>query len=53
MIAGYHPLVKQVLDGERSLSDLPAHLRTEGEEAVRLVQAADRAPVTLSVAVEY
>ena len=52
MIAGYHPLVKQVLDGERSLADLPAHLRTEGEEAVRLVEAADRAPVSLSAAVE-
>ena len=52
MNAGYHPLVKQVLDGERSLADLPAHLRTEGEEAVRVVQAVGRAPVTLSAALE-
>ena len=51
-MTGYHPLVKQVLDGELSLADLPQNLRAEGEEAVRLVQAADRAPVTLSVGVE-
>ena len=52
MTAGYHPLVKQVLDGELSLADLPRELRAEAEEAVRLVEAADRAPVTLSLAVE-
>ena len=52
MIGGYHPLVKQVLDGELALADLPAQLRTEAEEAVRLVHAADRAPVTLSAGVE-
>ena len=52
MMAGYHPLVRQVLDGELSLSDLPRDLRAEGEEAVRLVHAADRAPVTLSAGVE-
>ncbi|HYL55343.1 MAG TPA: hypothetical protein VEU73_07175, partial [Gemmatimonadales bacterium] len=51
-MAGYHPLVKQVLDGELSLSDLPRDLRAEGEEAVRLIQAANPAPVTLSPAVE-
>jgi len=51
-MAGYHPLVKQVLDGELSLADLPRDLRAEGEEAVRLIQAADDAPVTLSPAVE-
>jgi hypothetical protein len=51
-MAGYHPLVKQVLDGELSLADLPRDLRAEGEEAVRLIQAADHAPVTLSPAVE-
>ncbi|TLY54183.1 MAG: glycoside hydrolase family 13 [Gemmatimonadetes bacterium] len=52
MMAGYHPLVKQMLDGELSLADLPPELRGEGEEALRLVQAADRAPVALSPAVE-
>lgn len=52
MMAGYHPLVKKVLDGELSLADLPRELRAEAEEAVRLVEAADRAPVTLSSAVE-
>ncbi len=52
MIARYHPLVKQVLDGELSLADLPANLRAEAEEAIRMVQAADRASVTLSPAVE-
>lgn len=51
-MAGYHPLVKQVLDGELSLADLPRDLRAEGEEAVRLIQAANPAPVTLSPAVE-
>jgi AMP-activated protein kinase-like protein len=52
MMAGYHPLVKQVLDGERSLADLPLDLRAEAEEAVRLVHAVDRAPVTLPAVVE-
>lgn len=52
MIADYHPLVKQALDGELPLADLPAHLRAEAEEAVRLVRAVDRTPVTLSAAVE-
>jgi Glycogen recognition site of AMP-activated protein kinase len=52
MTARYHPLVKQVLDGELSLADLPRDLRAEGEEAVRLIQAANPAPVTLSPAVE-
>jgi AMP-activated protein kinase-like protein len=51
-MAGYHPLVKQVLDGELSLADLPRDLRAEGEEAVRLIQAAHHAPVTLSPGVE-
>jgi hypothetical protein len=51
-MATYHPLVKRLLDGEVVLADLPAELRAEGEEALRLVAAVDRAPVTLSRALE-
>ena len=43
-----HPLVKLLLDGEVRLSDLPAELRSDGERALRLLEAVDRAPVTLS-----
>jgi AMP-activated protein kinase-like protein len=46
--AGYHPLVKRLLDGEVSLAELPSHLRAEGEEALRLLGAVDRTPVELS-----
>ncbi|HMJ57698.1 MAG TPA: hypothetical protein VK467_01085, partial [Gemmatimonadales bacterium] len=42
----FHPQVKQLLDGEISLADLPAALRAEGEEALRLLAAVDREPVT-------
>jgi len=52
MTTGYHPLVKRLLDGELSLAELPPELRAEGEEALRLVGAADRAPVALSSALE-
>ena len=52
MTMGYHPLVKRLLDGEVSLAELPPELRAEGEEALRLVGAADRAPVALSPALE-
>ena len=52
MTLGYHPLVKRLLDGELSLAELPPELRAEGEEALRLVGAADRAPVALSPALE-
>src|SRR2546422_299496 len=52
MTAGYHPLVKRLLDGEFSLAELPSELQAEGEEALRLVGAADRAPVALSPALE-
>ncbi|HYR98481.1 MAG TPA: hypothetical protein VEO58_05675, partial [Gemmatimonadales bacterium] len=52
MTAGYHPLVKRLLDGELSLAELPPELQAEGKEALRLVGAADRAPVTLSPALE-
>ena len=52
MTTAYHPLVKRLLDGEVSLAELPPELRAEGEEALRLVGAADRAPVALSPALE-
>ncbi len=48
----YHPLVKRLLDGELSLADLPPDLRPEGEAALRLLRAVDRAPVTLSPALD-
>ena len=48
MITGYPPLVKRLLDGELSLADLPPELRGEGEEALRLFGAVDRAPVSFS-----
>ena len=40
--------VKRVLDGELTVADLPPELRAEAEEALRLVEAVDRAPVALS-----
>jgi len=48
----YHPSVKRLLDGELTLGDLPPELRAEGEDALRLVAALDREPVTLSLAVD-
>ncbi len=42
----FHPQVKQLLDGELTLADLPPELRAEGEEALRLLAAVDRGPVT-------
>jgi hypothetical protein len=51
MKKAYHDLVKRLLDGELSLADLPPELRAEGEEALRLLDALDRTPVTLSPAV--
>jgi hypothetical protein len=44
----FHPLVKQLLDGDLTIADLPAELRAEGEEALRLLAAVDRRPVQLS-----
>src|SRR2546430_1608341 len=44
--------VKQLLDGDLSLSDLPPEVRAEGEEALRLLAAVDRTPVTLSPALD-
>ena len=52
MTKTYHPIVKRLLDGERTLADLPPELRTEGEQALRLFAAFDRAPVTLSPALD-
>ena len=43
----FHPLVKQLLDGDITLADLPAELRAEGEAALRLLAAVDRRPVEL------
>jgi hypothetical protein len=47
-MTSYHPSVKQLLDGELSLADLPPELRAQGEEALRMMTALDRTPVTLS-----
>ena len=38
---GFHPQVKQLLDGELNAEELPPELRREGESALRLL-AADR-----------
>ena len=46
----YQPPVKRLLDGELTLAGLPPELRAEGEEALRLLEALDRGPVTLSPA---
>lgn len=43
----FHPLVKQLLDGDITIVDLPAELRPEGEEALRLLAAVDRSAVEL------
>lgn len=48
MRKGYHPLVRQLLDGELSLSELPPELLAEGQMALRWLAAVDRTPVTLS-----
>ena len=50
-MTGFHPLIQQLLDGEVTLADLPPGLRAEGEEALRILAAVDRSPVTLSAAV--
>src|SRR2546427_11172865 len=44
--------VKQLLDGDLSLADLPPELRAEGEAALRLLAAVDRTPGTLSPALD-
>ena len=43
----FHPLVKQLLDGDITLADLPAELRAEGEEALGLLTAVDRTAVSV------
>jgi hypothetical protein len=43
----FHPLVKQLLDGDITLADLPAELRAEGAEALRLLAAVDRTDVSM------
>lgn len=43
----FHSLVKQLLDGDIALADLPAELRAEGEEALLILGAVDRRPVQL------
>ncbi|HKC38930.1 MAG TPA: isoamylase early set domain-containing protein [Gemmatimonadales bacterium] len=45
-MSDFHPQVKQLLDGELTLADLPPELRAEGEEALSLLAAVDREPVT-------
>jgi len=52
MTREFHPLVKRVLDGELALGDLPLELRPECEEALRLLAALDRTPLTLSPALD-
>ena len=48
-----HPLVWEVLDGERAASELPPELQSEAEAARRLLlDGLDRGDVTLSSAVE-
>src|SRR5881409_1392219 len=42
-----HPLVKQLLDGDITLADLPAELRAEGESALRLLAGVDRTNVSM------
>jgi hypothetical protein len=46
-MSDFHPLVKRLLDGDITIADLPAELRAEGEEALRLLAAVDRHPVQL------
>ncbi|HYX83306.1 MAG TPA: isoamylase early set domain-containing protein [Gemmatimonadales bacterium] len=43
----FDTLVKQLLDGEITLADLPAELRAEGEAALQILAAVDRTPVAL------
>ena len=48
----FHPQGKRLLDGVLTLADLPPELRAEGEEALRLLAALDREPVTLPAALD-
>jgi len=51
-MTGYNTLVKQLLDGELTLAELPPELQAEGAEALRLLAAVDRRSVTLSASFE-
>ena len=46
-MSDFHPLVKQLLDGDITLADLPAELRAEGEAALRLLAGVDRTDVSM------
>lgn len=48
----FHPLVKQLLDGERTPDELPHELQAEVTEALRLLAAVDRREVKFSPALE-
>ena len=50
--SGFHPDVKRLLDGELGLDDLPAALRAEGEEALRMVAAVDQTEPAMSAGFE-
>jgi hypothetical protein len=43
----FDPQVKRLLDGDITLADLPAELRAEGEEALRLLAGLDRTDVAM------
>ena len=43
----FNPLVKQLLDGDITLADLPSELRVEGEAALRLLAAVDRTEISM------
>ncbi len=43
----FSPLVKQLLDGDITLADLPPELRGEGEAALRLLAAVDRTDISM------
>src|SRR2546428_9407098 len=49
---GYHPLVKRLLDGELALAELPPELQAEGAEALRLLAALARGPVSLPLTLD-
>ena len=49
----FDPQVKQLLDGELTLADLPAELRQEGEEALRLLAAVDRERVSRLIGADH
>lgn len=52
MSRSFHPVIKQLLDGERTLSELPPELLAEADEALRLLGAVDRRDVTFTSRLE-